>query len=83
MWHDVGGNESGFSIPDPVDTDIVWSGGYDGYLDRFDLATGQIRSVDVWPETTTGSKAAPVKYRVPLDVSHCHFAAQSQEGLRR
>ncbi len=93
MWHDVGGNESGFSIPDPVDTDIIWSGGYDGYLDRFDLGTGQIRSVDVWPEATTGSKAAPVKYRFhwtfPIVISpHDHrkvyvgsqFVHQTRDG---
>ncbi len=93
MWHDVGGNESGFTIPDPVDTDIIWSGGYDGHLDRFDLATSQIRSVNVWPETTTGSKAAPVKYRFhwtfPIAISpHDHrkvyvgsqFVHQTRDG---
>ncbi len=69
------GNESGFSIPDPVDTDIIWSGGYDGYLDRFDLATGQIRSVDVWPEADDGLHGGSREVPVPLDVSRCHFAA--------
>jgi photosystem II stability/assembly factor-like uncharacterized protein len=63
IWHSVAGNESGFSVPDPVDTNIIWSGGYDGYLDRFDLNNHQYRTVDVWPETTVGGKAAPEKHR--------------------
>ncbi len=63
QWQTVGGNESGFSVPDPVDSNIVWSGGYDGYLERFDLRTQQNRSVDVWPYCTVGSSAARVKQR--------------------
>ncbi len=39
-WHSVGGCESGFAIPDPVDNNIVWSGCYEGILERYDLATG-------------------------------------------
>jgi photosystem II stability/assembly factor-like uncharacterized protein len=62
-WHSVGGNESGFSVPDPVDPNIIWSGGYDGYIDRFDMRAFRERSVDVWPECTVGSAAAPVKHR--------------------
>lgn len=63
LWHPVGGFESGFAIPDPVDNNIVWSGNYDGMLDRFDLRTGHSRSVDVWPESIQGWAAADVKYR--------------------
>jgi photosystem II stability/assembly factor-like uncharacterized protein len=63
LWHPVGGFESGFAIPDPVDNNIVWSGNYDGRLDRFDLRTGQSRAVTVWPESIEGWPAADVKYR--------------------
>ena len=62
-WHSVGGNEAGFAIPDPVDNNIVWSNGYDGHIDRFDLRTLQSRSVDIWPVCTVGAPAADLKYR--------------------
>ena len=63
LWHPVGGFESGFAVPDPVDNNIVWSGNYDGMLDRFDLRTKQSRGVTVWPESLQGWAAADVKYR--------------------
>jgi photosystem II stability/assembly factor-like uncharacterized protein len=63
LWHPVGGFESGFAVPDPIDNNIVWSGNYDGMLDRFDFRTKQSRSVDIWPEGIQGRPAAEVKYR--------------------
>jgi hypothetical protein len=63
MWHSVGGSESGFAIPDPVDNNIVWSGGTRSRLDRFDLRTGHARSVSVWPDEPIGWAAAELKYR--------------------
>ena len=63
LWHPVGGFESGFAVPDPVDNNIVWSGNYDGMLDRFDLRTKQSRGVTVWPESLQGWAPADVKFR--------------------
>jgi photosystem II stability/assembly factor-like uncharacterized protein len=63
LWRSVGGCESGFGIPDPVDNDIVWSGCYDGQLDRTNMKTGEARSVQVWPDATYGWAPADVKYR--------------------
>lgn len=62
-WHAYGGCESGFGIPDPADSNIIWSGCYNGMLDRMDLKTGQIRSVDVWPESTYGYAPSDVRDR--------------------
>lgn len=62
-WLSVGGCESGFGIPDPQDSNIIWSGCYDGQLDRTNLKTGQVRSVHVWPEATYGWTPADVKHR--------------------
>ena len=77
LWHSVGGCESGWAIPDPDDNDIVWSGCYDGGLERFDLKTGQVRNVRVWPEASYGWAPADVKQRwhwsFPLHISpHDH-----------
>ena len=63
LWHPVGGFESGHAMVDPVDNNIVWSGNYDGMLDRFDLRTMQSRAVSVRPESIQGWAAGDVKYR--------------------
>jgi photosystem II stability/assembly factor-like uncharacterized protein len=62
-WRSMGGCESGFGIPDPQEPNIVWSGCYDGQLDRTDMRTGQSRSVMVWPDAGYGWAPADVKYR--------------------
>jgi len=81
-WQSVGGGESGWSTPDPVDPNIIWSsasgsGSIGGIVERFDLRNGQMRRVEVWPDQTNGSPAAELKYRFvwtfPLTISpHDH-----------
>lgn len=77
LWHPVGGFESGHAVVDSVDDNIVWSGNYDGMLDRFDLRTMQSRAVSIWPESIQGWPAGEMKYRFqwtfPIAVSpHDH-----------
>ena len=62
-WHAVGGCESGFAVPDPKDPDVVWSGCYEGILDRYDDRTGHSRNVSVWPDDPEGWPAGELKYR--------------------
>jgi photosystem II stability/assembly factor-like uncharacterized protein len=63
LWKGVGGCESGFAQPDPFDNDIVWSGCYDGGLQRYDAKTGNVRDVRVWPEAGYGWEPGKLKYR--------------------
>ena len=63
MWKAVGGCESGFAKPDPFDNNIIFSGCYDGGLERFDLRTGHAQEVRVWPEAAYGWEPADLKYR--------------------
>ena len=68
MWRDVGGGESGFATPDPVDPDIVWSsasgfGPIGGIVTRYNEKTNQYRQTEVWPDYTAGTPAEDVKYR--------------------
>ncbi|MFQ5705257.1 MAG: sialidase [Gemmatimonadales bacterium] len=62
-WQSVGGCESGFAVPDPVDNNITYSGCYEGILDRFDLRTGHSRTISVWPDNPEGWPAAELEYR--------------------
>jgi photosystem II stability/assembly factor-like uncharacterized protein len=68
VWHQVTGGESGFATPDPTDPNIIWSsasgnGSVGGIMSVFDERNGQARNVEVWPDQTSGSTAAEVKYR--------------------
>lgn len=77
MWHPVGGGESGFTYPDPVDNDIVWSASYDASLTRYNSKTGHSREVRVWPDEPMGWGPADLKYRFnwtfPIHISpHDH-----------
>ncbi|WP_339666974.1 WD40/YVTN/BNR-like repeat-containing protein [Maribacter arcticus] len=63
LWQSVGGCESGFAQPDPFDNDIVWSGCYDGGLQRYSAKTGHVRDVRVWPEAGYGWEPGKLKYR--------------------
>jgi photosystem II stability/assembly factor-like uncharacterized protein len=61
----LGGCESGFTLPDPVDPDIVWASCYGNEVTRFDNKTGRARSVSPWIHTLD-SPPADNKYR-------CHW----------
>ncbi len=62
-WYDVGGGESGWIAPSPVNPDVVFAGSYDGLLTRYDHKTGQTRDVNVYPDNPMGSGAEGMKYR--------------------
>ena len=62
--YSVGGCESGYIAPHPVDTDIFYAGCYGGSLSRYDHETGLSRSVNVWPENPMGQSAEDLVERV-------------------
>lgn len=71
MWHSVGGGESGWATPDPVDPNLIWStasgsGMVGGIVVRFDENRRQFRNVEVWPQQSNGP-AEGVKYRFVWD----------------
>jgi len=81
-WIGIAGGESGWSTPDPVDNNIIWSsasgsGSVGGIVEVYNIKTGQARNVEVWPENVSGEIAANLKYRfvwtMPLTISpHDH-----------
>jgi photosystem II stability/assembly factor-like uncharacterized protein len=65
--HELGGCESGFTVPDPVDPNIIWATCYGNKVTRFDARTRTPRSVA--PSIITlDSPPQDSKYR-------CHWTA--------
>jgi len=85
LWdHRLGGCESGFTIPDPTDSNIVWSTCYGLEVTRYDHRTKLARSVSPWMHTLD-SEPNKLKYRAhwtpplaidPFDHNAVFFGAQ-------
>ena len=73
-YYAVGGCESGYVAPNPVNLDIFYAGCYGGSLSRFDMSTGATRAVNVWPENPMGQSSEDLIERVqwtfPIVFSH-------------
>jgi len=63
----IGGCESGFTVPDPTDADIVWASCYGNKLTRYDAREGEAHSVEPWM-ISLDSPPNEAKYR-------CHWTA--------
>lgn len=63
--HHMGGCESGFTIPDPTDPNIVWATCYGDEVTRWDAKTKEARSVSPYLHTID-SAPNDIKYR-------CHW----------
>ncbi len=63
--HNIGGCESGFTLPDLSDPDIVWASCYGNEVTRYDAKTKRARSVSPWMHTLD-SEPNKLKYR-------CHW----------
>ena len=85
-FYSVGGCESGYIAPDPVNTDIYYAGCYGGSLSRFDRSTGQRRQINVWPENPMGQSSEDLRERVqwtyPIVFDH-HDSGVLYTGTQR
>ncbi|HEY3777192.1 MAG TPA: hypothetical protein VGL35_03970 [Rhizomicrobium sp.] len=61
-WYDVGGGEAGFVVPDPRDSDIVYSTN-ENLIIRWNKKNDQGRVIDVWPIDASGHAAADLEHR--------------------
>jgi photosystem II stability/assembly factor-like uncharacterized protein len=62
-WYAVGGGESGYIAPYPPDPDVVYAGGYEGNITRYDKHIGQIKDISEQPEISDGGGAAVLEHR--------------------
>ncbi|MBI2835082.1 MAG: hypothetical protein HYX76_11720 [Acidobacteria bacterium] len=62
-WYTVGGGESGYIVPDPVDPDVVYGGSVLGALYRFTKRSGQSQDISPWPTPNFDLPRAEQRYR--------------------
>ena len=62
-YYEVGGGESGYIVPDPVDPNIVYGGGYDAEITRYDHRTGKAQEITPWPRNSMGWAAKDLEHR--------------------
>lgn len=62
-FENAAGGESGYVVADPLNPDITYGGSYMGYLARLNHKTGEMRSINVWPDDGIGAGADVQKYR--------------------
>ena len=62
-WHRVAYGESTFVAPQPGDPNVTYGSGYFSIFLRYDMATGQYRSVSPWPNYQEGASSGELKYR--------------------
>jgi photosystem II stability/assembly factor-like uncharacterized protein len=62
-WDAVGGGESGYVVPDPRDSNIVYADDEGPIFTRLDRRTGQAQSIQEWPMMVDGHAAVEEKYR--------------------
>ncbi|MGA2264779.1 MAG: sialidase, partial [Acidobacteriota bacterium] len=85
QWdHGLGGCESGFTLPDLTNTNIIWASCYGLEVTRYDYGTKLARSVSPW-QHTLDSEPNKLKYRAhwtpplaidPFDHNTVYFGAQ-------
>ena len=63
----IGGCESGFTLPDPTNADVVYASCYGNKVTRWDARTGTARSIEPWM-VTLDSPPNEAKYR-------CHWTS--------
>lgn len=62
-WGPTAGFESGYVVADPLNSDIVYGGNYDGYISRYDHKTGENRAIGIYPDNPLGAGVNTMKYR--------------------
>jgi photosystem II stability/assembly factor-like uncharacterized protein len=74
-WISVGGFEYCFIAPDPLNSDLVYSGGWYGTVVRFDKTTGQLATVFERGEKYRSANMAPLAFS-PQDPHTLYLGTQ-------
>lgn len=63
-WYPVGPGESGYTIPDPLDADVVYNAGPGGSVIRLSKTTGQVR--DISPAAVSFGSKYHFNWTIPM-----------------
>ncbi len=63
-WYPVGPGESGYTIPDPLDPDVVYNAGPGGSVVRLSKTTGQVR--DISPAAVSFGSKYRFNWTIPM-----------------
>jgi photosystem II stability/assembly factor-like uncharacterized protein len=63
-WYPVGPGESGYTIPDPIDPDVVYNAGPGGSVIRLSKTTGQVR--DISPAAVSFGSKYHFNWTIPM-----------------
>jgi len=74
-WFSIGGFEYAFIVPDPLNPNWVYSGGWYGSVVRFDKATGQVATIFEAGEKYRTASMAPLVFS-PHDPSTLYLGTQ-------
>jgi len=62
-WSFGPGGESAYLVFDPNDPTVVFGGGYQGFIDRMDMKSHEVKSVQAYPSNMMANTPANMKYR--------------------
>jgi photosystem II stability/assembly factor-like uncharacterized protein len=65
-WYPAAGGEQGAMAPSRLDPDVVYSGNYQGILERYDHRSGQIQNIIAYPQLGEGTAAKEYRYRFSI-----------------
>ncbi len=62
-WYPAAGGEQGAMAPSRLDPEVVYSGNYQGILERYDHRTGQTQNIIAYPQLGEGTAARDYRFR--------------------
>jgi photosystem II stability/assembly factor-like uncharacterized protein len=62
-WRPGPGGESAYLAFDPNDPNVVYGGGYQGFIERTDMKSHEIKSIQAYPSNMMANTPAKMKYR--------------------
>ncbi|HLK28055.1 MAG TPA: hypothetical protein VKT28_05700 [Puia sp.] len=62
-WSFGPGGESAYLVFDPNNPSIVYGGGYQGFIDRMDMKSGEVKSIQAYPSNMMANIPKNMKYR--------------------
>jgi hypothetical protein len=77
----VGGGESGYIAPSPVNPNVFYAGSQGALITRYDRSTGETRDIQPYPRFFSGEPSSALKERWQWTFPIVFLAARSKDAL--